>query len=203
MNRVSTALRLALCGTLDPRFLTSRIMSCLEPWAERSRSPPIEFPIFAHMKYRMLSADEMEIFDEEFKHFAITNGVSNEEWLEMNVSNKELATKLVELFSDTVLQKVYEKMKYIEHRSVKSCLVFKFNESEIELISISAADQTVDLSTPESIHEALIHHARQLSIFRSTKSYSKSREEELHEMLLQGCVNSSEAFWLMLEKVME
>ena len=56
------------------------------------------------MKYRMLTTEEMEIFNEDFKHFAIANGVSNEEWVEMNKSDKELATKLVELFSDTVLQ---------------------------------------------------------------------------------------------------
>lgn len=168
-----------------------------------ARSPPKEFPIFARMKYRMLTAEEMEIFDEDFKYFLITNGVSNEEWLEMNQSNTANAQKLVEVFSDTVLQKVYEKMTYIEHRSAKSCLVFKFNESVIDLISISATDEAVDLSTPESIHKAFVNDAGKLSVFRSTKPYTKSREEELHEMLEQGCVNSSQVFWLMLEKVME
>jgi Family of unknown function (DUF6495) len=197
LNRVSTA--------LNPRFPSSRTKGFAD--IERSRngspSPPKEFTIFARMKYRMLSAEEMEIFDQDFKHFAITNGVSNEEWIEMNHSNKQLATKLVEVFSDTVLQKVYEKMKYIEHRSAQSCLVFKFNEANIDLISISASDETVDLSTPESMHSTFLNDAGKLSIFRSTKAYQKVREEELHEMLQQGCVNSSEVFWLMLEKVME
>lgn len=149
----------------------------------------------------MLTTEEMEIFDEDFKHFAVANGVSNEEWLEMNASNKELATNLVGLFSDTVLQKVYEKLKFIEHRSSSSCLVFKLNETEIDLISLNANSEKVDLSTVESIHYALVNNASELSIFRSKKKYSKVREEEIHEMLSQGCVNSSEAFWMMLEKV--
>ncbi len=153
------------------------------------------------MKYRMLTTEEMEIFNEDFKHFAVANGVSNEEWLEMNESNKETATKLVCLFSDTVLQKVYEKLKFIEHRSKSSCLVFKLNESEIDLISLNAKTDKVDLSTAESIHEALVNNASELSIFQSKKKYSKVREEEIHEMLSQGCVNSSEAFWMLLEKV--
>ena len=153
------------------------------------------------MKYRMLTTEEMEIFNEDFKHFAVANGVSNEEWLEMNESNKEMATKLVGLFSDTVLQKVYEKLKFIEHRSKSSCLVFKLNESEIDLISLNAKTDKVDLSTAESIHEALVNNASELSIFQSKKKYSKVREEEIHEMLSQGCVNSSEAFWMLLEKV--
>lgn len=155
------------------------------------------------MKYRMLTTEEMEIFNEDFKHFAIANGVSNEEWVEMNKSNKELATKLVELFSDTVLQKVYEKIKFIEHRSASSCLVFRLNENDIDLISLNAKGDNVDLSTAESIHDALVNQPQELSMFRSKKKYVKVREEEIHEMLSQGCVNSSEAFWMMLEKVID
>lgn len=155
------------------------------------------------MKYRMLTTEEMEIFNEDFKHFAIANGVSNEEWVEMNKSDKELATKLVELFSDTVLQKVYEKIKFIEHRSTSSCLVFRLNEDDIDLISLNAKGDKVDLSTAESIHDALVNQPQELSMFRSKKKYAKVREEEIHEMLTQGCVNSSEAFWMMLEKVID
>lgn len=155
------------------------------------------------MKYRMLTTEEMEIFNEDFKHFAIANGVSNEEWVEMNQSDPEKATKLVGLFSDTVLQKVYEKLKFIEHRSSSSCLVFKLNESDIDLISLNRKSEKIDLSSAESIHDALVKNPSELSIFRSKKNYSKVREEEIHEMLSQGCVNSSEAFWIMLEKVIE
>ena len=155
------------------------------------------------MKYRMLTTEEMEIFNEDFKHFAIANGVSNEEWVEMNQSDQKKATKLVGLFSDTVLQKVYEKLKFIEHRSPASCLVFKLNESDIDLISLNRKSDKVDLSTAESIHDALVNMSSELTIFRSKKTYSKVREEEIHEMLTQGCVNSSEAFWILLNKVIE
>ena len=155
------------------------------------------------MKYRMLTPEEMEIFNEDFKHFAVANGVSNDEWIEMNESNKDVATKLVGLFSDTVLQKVYENLKFIEHRSPKSCLVFKLNKDEVELISLNANSDKVDLSTVESIHESLVKQPEEISFFRSKKAYSKVREEEIHEMLAQGCVNSSEAFWMLLEKVVD
>lgn len=154
------------------------------------------------MKYRMLTKEEMELFDEDFKHFMIVNGVSNEEWLEMNESNIEKATQLVEIFSDSVLQKVYEKIKFIEHRSKASCLVFKLNEKNIELISLNAKDDTVDLSTPESIHDGLVNHSGSVGLFKTSKDYTKNREEEIHQMLVQGCVNSSEAFWMSLEKAM-
>ena len=148
----------------------------------------------------MLNQEELEIFEEDLKHFLIANGVHSEEWEEMNKSNVEKAKDLVGLFSDVVLQKVYEKVKFIENRSKNACLVFKLNAEEVELISINSNSEEVSLETPESIHEALIKHADKLSFFKTEKKYSKNREEEIHQMLEQGCVNSSESFWIMLEK---
>lgn len=143
----------------------------------------------------------MEIFDEDFKYFLITNGVTSEEWVEMNESDHDRAIALVELFSDTVLQKVYEKVKFIEHRGTSACMVFKLNAENIEMISLNSVSDSVDLSTPESIHDALLTQSEALSTFKSTKPYGKNREEEIHDMLMQGCFNSSEAFWILLEKV--
>ena len=152
------------------------------------------------MKYRVLSDEELKVFEEDFKHFLIVNGVHAEEWEDMNKSNPEKAVALVELFSDTVLQKVYEKLKYIEHRSAESCLVFKLKEDVIELISINTKHgATIDLSSPESIHEALVNNIDQLTLFKTQKAYSKGRELEIHDMIEKGCVHSDESFWNALE----
>ncbi|MBI1837857.1 MAG: hypothetical protein HYR91_11400 [Flavobacteriia bacterium] len=147
------------------------------------------------MKFRMLTKEEMEIFDEDFKHFMITNGVTNEEWLEWNNSDTDKAIQLVQVFSDTVLQKVYEKIQFIEFRSEDSCIVFQCLKDKIELISINKKGGNVNLATPESIHEALSKETAQLTYFKSEKKYSKTREEEIHEMITQGCFNSTQDFW--------
>lgn len=155
------------------------------------------------MKYRMLVQEELEVLSEEFKHFLIVNGVHNEEWEEMNKNDKKKAVSLVELFSDTVLQKVYEKIDFLEFRSIDSCLVFYFKKDEIELISINAKlNGSVDLSTPESIHDALATRAGQLSIFHTRKKYNSDRESEIHAMIEQGCVQSSKDFWEALTQVL-
>ena len=149
----------------------------------------------------MLTGEELEVLAEDLKHFLIVNGVHDEEWREMNLSDIPKATSLVELFSDTVLQKVYEKIRYIEHRTETSCMVFSLNKDKIELISLNAKhNSSVDLSTPESIHSALINDSDSLTIFKSEKNYSKEREVEIHEMLEQGCVNSTKEFWDALHK---
>jgi len=153
------------------------------------------------MKYRILTDDELEVFAEDLKHFLIVNGVHSEEWEEINKNDKEKAIQLVELFSDNVLQIVYEKMKFIEHRSPKSCMVFQFKEDEIELISLNVKNGMSDLATPESIHDALVNRPNEIALFKTTKKYNKKREIEIHEMLTQGCVNSSEEFWVSLNKL--
>ena len=114
------------------------------------------------MKYRILSQEELELLEDDLKAFLIVNGVHGDEWAEMNKSNPVKAVELVELFSDTVLQKVYDKVRFIEHRSQKSCMVFHLLDDKIELISINANSDAVDLTTPESIHEALSTNAKSL-----------------------------------------
>lgn len=150
----------------------------------------------------MLTDDELPLFEEDLKQFLIVHGVHGDEWAKMNEEHPDEARNLVGLFSDTVLQKVYEKIKFIEHRSKPSCMVFHLKPDAIEMISINAKSESVDLSTPEGIHEALVHDASELTFFRNTKAYTKERELEIHEMLNQGCVNSSEAFWMQLEKAL-
>jgi hypothetical protein len=152
------------------------------------------------MKYRILSDEELAHLEDDLKQFLIVNEVHDDEWREMNKKDSEKALSLVRLFSDTVLQKVYEKVKFIEHRSSNACMVFRLGEDKMDLISIASSGEETDLSTPESIHEALVRMPEKLQFFRSSKPYEKDREMEIHEMIEGGCVNSSEAFWILLEK---
>ena len=92
----------------------------------------------------MLTGEELEVLAEDLKHFLIVNGVHDDEWREMNVSDIAKATSLVQLFSDTVLQKVYEKIQFIEHRSETSCLVFKLEKDKI---MARALDTTMTFTT--------------------------------------------------------
>lgn len=155
------------------------------------------------MKYRLLSQEEQKYFDEDFKYFLIANGVKNEEWLEMNQNSPKKAEELVGMFSDAVLDIVYKKMEFLEHRSKESCMVFRFKEDAIELISLTSTSEKLDLSTPESIHHALQKHAGDIQIFKTNKAYNQEREMEIHRMIESGCVPSTEGFWQALETVLD
>jgi len=157
------------------------------------------------MKYRLLTDEELRLLEDDLKQFLVVNQVYKEEWAEMNKSNPVLALEMIELFSDNVLQIVYEKVKFLEHRTTDSCFVFNCGAEKLELIAIQKKNPTelVDLSTPEGIHEALTKNAGLLSFFTNEKPYSQSRESEIHQMLDQGCVNSTEDFWNALSQILK
>ena len=84
----------------------------------------------------MLTSEELSLLEEDLKQFLVVNHVYKEEWEEINATNPELAAKLVELFSDSVLQTVYEKIEFLEHRSADSCFVFHCLPDKLELTAI-------------------------------------------------------------------
>lgn len=155
------------------------------------------------MKYRILSDEELQHLEGDLKAFLIINGIHGEEWAKLNQEDPQKALDLVGLFSDQVLQTVYEKVRFLEHRAPDSCLVFHFLENEQELIAIQKkSDSTIDLSTVEGIHEALTKTPTGLSFFTSKKNYTDSREMEIHQLIEQGAVLSDSTFWNSLKEIL-
>lgn len=155
------------------------------------------------MKYRILSDEELQHLEGDLKAFLIINGVHGEEWAELNQKEPQKALELVELFSDQVMQTVYEKVKFLEHRTTDSCIVFHFGENEQELIALQKKPgSAVDLSSVDGIHEALTKMPKDLSFFTSKKNYKDSREMEIHQLIEQGAVLSDAVFWNSLKEIL-
>lgn len=153
------------------------------------------------MKYRILTNEELAILEKDFVAFLIVNGIEGDMWAKINLEEPDKAIELVELFSDTVLQKVYEKIFYLEKRSEESCMVFYIGEKDMQLIVLSRkSESTIDLSSPELIHEALTSKLSELEVFSSKKSLNKTHELEVHDLVSSGCVLSDKSFWTSLKK---
>jgi hypothetical protein len=153
------------------------------------------------MKYRVLTNEELTHFEQDLKAFLIVHGIDGALWARINQQEPEKALQLVEVFSDQILQTIYEKIHYLEHRAKNSLLIFHLGKEIQELIAIQTSSEDVDLSTPESIHHALMHQFKWLQFFQSSKKYEGSREAALHQLLEQGAVPSTESFWNALMQV--
>lgn len=147
------------------------------------------------MKYRMLTDDELRVFEPELKQFLVVNAVYDEEWRQINQENPDKARQLVALFSDQVLQTIYERIAFVEHRSKKTCLVFACQSDRLLLIGLQHNHPELDFSTLEGIHFGLTNHLAEIKWFKKSKGYDSDREMEIHQMLENGCVPSSGEFW--------
>lgn len=156
------------------------------------------------MKYRILNDEELSHLDEQLKQFLIINGIYGDEWKRLNEKEPEKVLNLIELFSDHVLQIVYEKTTFLEKQTPDACFVFHCKPKTLELIAIQKKDNSnaaINLSSTQGIHSALTQAAGDLTFFQIEKPYSKEREHEIHFMFIDGCIKSSETFWNQLKKV--
>ena len=134
------------------------------------------------MKYRCLTDDELKELEEEFKHFLITNGVHAEEWEKLNKENDERVMQLVEMFSDIVIDKALTNIRFLEHTTPTDIKAFSCNEKEMVLIGITSANKKIDFTK-----DPLSKFKDELNIFKTSKKYSKKREEEVFQLLQSGC----------------
>ncbi|HLU86891.1 MAG TPA: DUF6495 family protein [Taishania sp.] len=156
------------------------------------------------MKYRVLTTEELGALEDDLKAFLIVNGIDGSEWEKINQTNPDKAIQLVELFSDLVLDKTYEKIKFLEFRSKNILVVFHVLTKEIISITLTLDNQDLgDFSTIESIHKTFVEHASNIKYQVNTKIGFDNRNLEVHKLLESGCVLSAEEFWVSLTKAID
>ena len=147
------------------------------------------------MRFRILSDDELKHLENDFKQFLIVNQLHKEEWLELNQSSPEKALALVELFSDMVLLKVYEKINFLEYRNNRIFSIYKISENQIQAIHIKSENENVSILSDEELALALKNNLKELNIYKAEKQVSPYKEDEIHKLIQQGCILSNEFVW--------
>ena len=147
------------------------------------------------MRFRLLSDEELKHLEAEFKQFLIVNQIHSDEWLKLNNSEPEKVLMLVELFSDTVLLKVYEKIQFLEFRSPSLFSVYKFSEENIQAIHLKTENDSISLVDDNNLKTAIRNNLSELTLFKAEKNVNPFKEDEIHQLILQGCIVSNEFVW--------
>lgn len=156
------------------------------------------------MKYRILRNEELVELEDVLKQFLIVNGVQGDEWKRINEEEPDKALDLVELFSDYVLQIVYEKTFYLEKLTPNMAFFFSFEKEQVELISIQRKnmdDTSIDLSSMTNVLHLFKTSISELVYFRQTKKYAKTREMEMHDMFQSGCSKMLDNDWKVINEI--
>lgn len=154
------------------------------------------------VKYRFLTDEELKGFDEEFKHFLIANGLHAEEWKAMNENNPDKAIEIVGLFSDLILDKVYDKTEHVLHIGEKNMKAFKFFKEKAVLIGVEFKGEGVIPKV--NTMKFIVDNASKMLIYGTSKSFTEEkRNQELHFLVKNGAVLSDEKVFDFLVKMKE
>ena len=151
------------------------------------------------IKYRLLSDKELNELKEEFTQFLIIQGIHNDEWNKINKNNPEKALQIVAVFSDTVLEKSYSKVKYLEYKSKSFFSVFEIGEKASKVLQISTTNDAINLEDIDNIRKHLL--SKEISIQKGEKKHSKERGMEIHQLIFQGCSFTTAETWLHINKL--
>lgn len=151
------------------------------------------------LKYRILTAEELKELEPEFKQFLIVHGILDDEWRKINLENPDYAIELVEIFSDTVLEKVYSKISFLEYRTKELLVLLSFTETFVEQIRIEQKKSfDVDFQQKESFFETL-KSVEKLNAFYGKKAIKTTKNSEIHSFVEQGFVICESEFWIQIK----
>lgn len=135
------------------------------------------------MKFRMLTEAELEILKDDFIKFLVVNGIDAAEWQRIKGDEPIRAVKMLEQFSDFVLDQSLRKIEYLEYLDKGSIKVFKLDSEEIHLIGIDSDLVFMDENT---LLKGLEENPSHFHIYTSSKKYFPDRNTEVFKMLQSG-----------------
>lgn len=153
------------------------------------------------MRFRRLTKNELEHLEEDFVRFLASNQITSDDWEKFKTEQPEKVHELLDIFSDIVLEKVFKKLRYLQHRSKDTIRVFFCQEDSITMTGLQISGSTKDLTKSEDL--ALLANPQQLDgkvkLFQMEKEYTKEREDEIFDMLTKSnCKPTSEEMYQML-----
>jgi hypothetical protein len=135
-------------------------------------------------KYRQLSLDELGHLEKDFVDFLVVNGVTADDWKEIQKEAPEKRDEILDAFSDVVFESILRKIEFLDFRSANHLMSFQCLSEKMVLVGIKS-DKT-DL-TNWGAHSG---DSEEIEIYSQEKSYSTSREDELFAMMEKGCEKS-------------
>jgi hypothetical protein len=152
------------------------------------------------VRFRKLDFEELTSLEKEFKEFLIINHIHDEEWRNLNKETPEKVSALVEVFSDTVLLKVYGKISYLEFYGEDIWSFFKIDNEWINSIHIQVNNSRYDL--PKQIDEILTYPEK-FKVHKGKKKLVNFKEDEVHQLVLKGCIVGIEDSWNAIENLLK
>jgi hypothetical protein len=142
------------------------------------------------IKYRRLTDEELKLLETDFVRFLAANSIPAADWKKMKSDSPEKVDELLDVFSNTVLEKVYSKTNYLLIVNPNEIHAFKMGKAFAQLIGVKFKDNDVNLLKDENLKTLLSSQESFLSLkpelFILDKKYDKPKAEEVFFLVNQG-----------------
>lgn len=142
-------------------------------------------------KYRLLTLEELQHFEKEFVDFLVVNGIEPVKWQKLKEEDQASVDKIIELFSDVILESVLRNIRFIEIRSKSYVQAIQCLSDKMIAIALQSEDEKTKAKVDSE--------EKSLSLFKSERMYNGSRESDLFEMLQRGYSISDGALFKKLQ----
>ena len=149
--------------------------------------------------YRELTLDELKLFEQVFKEFLAVNGIDADLWKQMKTDDQNKVNQLISSFSDVIYNSVLLKLEYIEFATQNDIKYFYYGKEKAELIGLQSNE--VSFTNPEEVIKAIEEKKVSIKSYKTSKAYTKKREEELFDMIKNGCQPSDGKMFKLLSSV--
>ena len=140
------------------------------------------------MKFSRLTKEQFEELSDEFALFLASNAIDSYKWKKIKTTSVDLTDKILDLFSDTVWNKVLSKVNYLNNISSSHIFLFKCNKNSIDSIVIKSNDNQIDFKKSET-HSFFLKNlnSEKIEAFRAFKKLNKKEQKkEIHKLILNG-----------------
>jgi hypothetical protein len=142
------------------------------------------------INYRRLTDEEFTLLETDFVRFLAANSIPATDWQKMKSDAPEKMDELLDIFSNTVLGKVYAKAEYLVIVKPNKILAFKMDENAAQLIGVKFKKSGLDLIKSDNLKTLLNSQKTFLSmkpeLFTLEKKYDKPKAEEVFFLVDQG-----------------
>ena len=138
-------------------------------------------------RFRTLSQDELQVLEPEFKQFLIVHQLYDKEWRELAAQQPQKAQEFIELFSDIVLEKAYQKAQSLVQIGHDFIALFLLQEAKWQFMHFQFQQEL----EPNAHHLTqflpyLQQHISETKIQRGTKLAPENKVGTVHQLVSNG-----------------
>jgi hypothetical protein len=137
------------------------------------------------MRFRRLTSEELFALETEFKQFLVVHEQYNEEWLFLAENNPEKAEHFIELFSDLVLERVYNQVSFLVHFSKGMVSFFDMRNDPLKAYHIKCPSD-LSLQNESQLEMLLSNQFEELQFYFGEKKLLKEKADEVFDLILKG-----------------